>query len=644
MTACAAAAVLASAGASAAVPVKAFKAPADGGCPIMKAASVNPSVKCDTIVFENFSKWTAGSPDAPSSEMVTEAETADLMSYPGDWTLFRMYEAGGAGFMGFDNIGDDGPGYIKTPGINLLADNEKEGIFRFSCRVMNVNENATEQGLQAFILDEEASMINTASTLPMKYKEWTECSWIGTAQSPSFSFMTFGWQGNVLIDRLVVEKLIYPLASPVVKSAELDDETGFVTLTWNKVEEATSYTVEVYETFGKEPLLSVEVGDVDTCTLDFNGMTFEENFIFHVTARDGEMVSYPGTLAEAFMPDAVGTPTVLPATNVTASGFTANWESAVLAANYLVLPQVRHTAREAETYYILNENFSNVPEDADEFKAIMIAPIMNYNGMDIYWSRAGWTADMGMMVRLMPQLPVFALTNQYASMGLEGALTSPATDFSVGGGKVSVQGMGISSEDDIVLACQLVDADGKAYASEEFELTTDGALFDVNLEGGRADSRLVIKIVDSCEGGDAAIFTNIAVSVDLESGESITVPAETVRAYGRATSAEVECTVDDDNIYTYAVRGYINDMLLGDASQYVAVNEGSAVKALADKDAQAFIAGGVLCVANPAGENCAVYTLDGKLVKAFSAKALAVDVAKGVYIVKVGNKSFKVAY
>lgn len=638
-------ALLASAGVSAAVPVKAFKAPANCDRPAKVAPTVNHTVKGDTIINENFSAWTSGTQADPSSAMVDDAMASKLMSYPGDWTLFRMYEAGGAGFMGFDNIGDDGPGYIKTPGIDVRDSDGKTGYYRFTCRVKNVNENASDQSLQAFIMDETHSQIMNASSEPMEYDEWSECRWVGASSTPGVSFMAFGWQGNVLIDRLVVEKLIFSLATPKVKSAELNDD-GTVTLIWDKVDGATSYSITVETTFGEEPVAEMEVGNVDTCIIDINGANFDQNFYFYVTAHNGEEISYPGFLGEALCPDEIPTPEVLPASNVTADGFTANWQPAAFASDYLVLPRQQHTATEPETFYILNEDFSNVPEDADEFKAIQIAPLMGYNGMDIYFSRAGWYSDMAMMVRFgeLGGLPIFAISDQYAMMGLPGQLVSPVTDFSVGGGKVTVSGIGQSAEDDVVMALQLIDASGEVYAEQEFEFTPRTNMFNVSVEGGRPDSRLAIKMIESQEGGDVALFISLDVTVDLLAGETITVPAPTVHADGRVTSADVKCEVNENNIYSYAVMGYNTASLISQPSEYVDVNKGSAVMTLAGKDAKAFIFGGILNVANPSAAKCDIFTLDGKHVATSSAKNISMAVEKGIYIVKVGNKSFKLAY
>lgn len=638
-------ALLASAGASAAVPVKAFKVPTNCDRPSKVAPTVNHTVKGDTIMNENFSAWTAGSQAQPSSEMVEDSMAPQLMSYPGDWTFFRMYEAGGAGFMGFDNIGGDGPGYIKTPGIDIRDNDGQTGYYRYTCRVKNVNADVQDQLLQTFIMDEANSQIISASSKPMTYDEWTECQWVGSSSTSSMSFMSFGWMGNVLIDRLVVEKLIFPLATPKVISADLNDD-GTVTLKWDKVEGAKSYSISVEVTFGDEPVAEMEVGDVDTCVIDINGAHFDQNFSFYVTAHNGEEISYPGFLLEALYPDEVATPEALPASNVSADGFTANWQASAFASDYLVLPRQQHTATEPETFYILNEDFRNVPEDADEFNAIQIAPLMGYDGMDLYFSRAGWYSDMAMMVRFeeLGGLPIFAISDQYAMMGLPGQLVSPVTDFSVGGGKVTVSGIGQSAADDVVMALQLMDASGEIYAEQEFEFTPRTNMFNVSVEGGRPDSRLVIKMIESQEGGDVALFISLDVTVDLLAGETVTVPAPTVHADGRVTSADVKCEVNENNIYSYAVMGYNTASLVSQPSEYVDVNKGSAVMTLAGKDAKAFISGGILNIVNPSAAKCDIFTLEGKHVATSSAKNISLAVEKGIYIVKVGNKSFKLAY
>ncbi len=597
---------------------------------------INSSVKSEVIVDENFSKWTAGTQSEPSTEMVTDEQLAELMDYTGDWTAFRMYEAGGAGYMGFDEIGDEGPGYLKSPNFDF-----KDGgnYWRLICHVKNVNSNMQGQALQLFVLDEAISSMISASTQPMQYEEWCDCEWVGSSSSALTSFMVLGWQGKVLIDGFRLEKLIFPLATPVISDAELLPD-GSVKLSWEKVDGATSYTIEVQR--GLDIIMTEEYGDIDSCILNFE-IEGDGLYAFHVTAHNGEDISYPGYKAVTLLPQYVGATVAKAATDITETGFTANWEAADFASAYLVMPTVTHTAAEnGEDFYYLNELFANVPESADMYAPIQIAPLLGLEGIDMYMSRAGWSVDMGIFVRLTPEMPMLALTNQYAMYGLEGALLSPVTDYSVGNGKVKVSGMALSSVDDMVMLCGFVDAEGNLYSSETFEITTEGTMFEVELTGGQPDSRFVFKISETVEGGDMALIPMLSVSTVLNEGETVTVPDETVHT-GKVTETRVEVPVNDYNKYSYCVQGYFSTGLMGAVSEVIDVNEGSSVSALeAVGEGKVYTAGGIVNLVNPAGLICEIYTLDGKCVYTTSATASQVRLAKGMYVVRIGDKSFKV--
>lgn len=597
---------------------------------------INSTVKAEVIVDENFSKWTAGTQSEPSTEMVTDEQLTELMNYTGDWTAFRMYEAGGAGYMGFDEVGDDGPGYLKSPNFDF-----KDGgnYWRLVCHVKNVNSNAQSQALQLFVLNEAISSMILASTQPMQYEEWSECEWVGSSSSDLTSFMILGWQGKVLIDGFRLEKLIFPLATPVVSGAELLPD-GSVKVSWEKVEGATSYTVEVQQ--GLDIIMTEEYGDVDSCILNFE-IEGDGLYAFHVTAHNGEEISYPGYKTVTLLPQYVGATVAKAATDVTETGFTANWEAADFASAYLVMPTVTHTAAEnGEEFYYLNEVFANVPESADMYAPIQIAPLLGLDGTDIYMSRAGWSVDMGLFVRMSPEMPLLALTNQYAMYGLEGALMSPVADYSVGDGKVKISGMGISSVDDMVMLCGFVDAEGNVYSSETFEITTEGTMFEVELAGGRADSRFVFKISETAEGGDMALIPMLSVSTVLNEGETVTVPVETVHA-AKVTEARVEVPVNDYNKYSYCVQGYFSAAVMGAVSESVDVNEGSGISGLqATGEGKVYTASGVISLVNPDRLICEIYTLDGKCVYTTSAEAAQVRLSKGMYVVRMGERSFKV--
>lgn len=602
------------------------------------AAIITDGVEAEVIIDENFANWTEGTQEDPSTVAVTDEQVESLMSYKGDWTLFRVYEAGGAAYMDFDMVGKDGPGYIMTPSLDLMEG--KEGYYRVSCRVKNVNENSQDAQFQIFVMDETISTMIAASAQPMEYQEWVECEWVGAVVSAKTSFMLFGWQGEILMDRLKVEKLTYPLAKPTVNGATLNED-GSVTVSWDKVEGATGYFVQVQE--GMQAIISEEVGDVDSCNMTFD-INLDESYTVYVTALAEGKCSYYGYKNVNLVPEYIGEAVALEATDVTEEGFTANWERAAYASQYLVLPTLTHTATaDGEEFYILNELFANVPEEADMNAPIQVAPMLGMDGTDLYMSRAGWSIDMGMFVRMMPDMPLLALTNQYAAYGLEGSLTSPVTDFSVGNGTVKVAGMGLSSVDDVVMTCGFLNEDGEMYASADFELTTDGDMFEVEVSGGEANSRLVIKMTDSAEGGDMVLLPMLSVTTTLNEGETITVPAETVFA-GNVTSQRVEALLNKENLYSYQVQGYKTAALMGEVSNAVKVDTPVGVESVASGCVAKVVPfGGTIRIVNPSAEVCEVFTLDGKRIYSSAAASFAVNVEKGSYLVKVGNATFKVA-
>jgi len=599
---------------------------------------VNSTVKAETIIDENFEKWAKGTQEQPSSEQVTDGMAAQLMSYSGEWVLFDMYEAGGAGYMGFDEVSDDGPGYIKTPAVNIKG-TDTQGVYRYTVRVKNVNKDAQEQAFQAFVMDEASSSIVAASTQPMIYNEWSECKWIGATSSDAVSFMGFGWQGKVLINHLKVEKLIYPLSTPNVMSARLDTD-GSIRVEWEKVEGATSYKVVIS---GGETEPEMTVGDVNVCNIPLDEFDPQATYVAYVTAYEGEKLSYPGYVTCDLEPEQVGTAVALDATEVDADGFTANWEEARFAAKYLVLPTLTHKATVTETFNILDEKMKYVPATADLYNPVMVSPLLEMGGADIYWSRAGWTFDLAIFANMTPGMPAIFLSNQYKAYGIVGSVTSPVTDFSVGGGKVKISGFGASAADDAVMECSFIDASGEVYSSASFELTTTPSNFSVELDGGKADSRLCISMGETA-GEEQIYFTELNISTELAPGENISVPAETVHIDDNVTSGRVECTVDDNNSYAYRVQGYWSANKMGDPSNSIVVGNPSSVKSVENNSSAYVVAtSDGIFIANPVGHDCTVFTLDGKLLYSTSSNSVQIALDKGIYLVKIGKKVFKIS-
>lgn len=618
--------------------LKAYK-PAMHSAPVLRSATyeeINETVEVEVLVDEDFSKWTSGSLEEPSTTPVPQSgeEAQALMNYPGNWTLFQMYEAGGAGYQGYDELGKDGTGYLMLSGVDVFQGTET-GYYRLTCRAMNVNENAQTQKLQTMISDDEWGFLIGGNADDVGYHEWTTVSWIGQVISAKSSFMIFGWNGKMMLDEFKIEKLTYPLSTPEVTFGI--NEEGNVNVPWTKVPEATSYTVEIGLLGQDQEMTTIEVGDVESCTFELENLNPSNMYVVYVTARDGRKISYPGTTSGYLKPGKVGTAVVLPATDVTADGFTANWEAAPYATRYFLFPTVTHTAEVAnEEFFYLDNFLVNVPETATGANTIPVNGSLNY-----YFSYPGWSVPYASLAWI-DDTPTISLI-EAPMFGLKGALTSPKLDFSAGNGTIKITGTVYSNTDDMVMKAALVDENGEIYSYEIFEITTTQSDFEVTLYDGKPESKLVISVEETAEGGDKATFSSLNVYTLLNEGETVTAPIPTVFVNSKATSAHVECTLDDNNKYSYSVQGYFYPgNIMGEVSESIEVVYLTNVeKQFASMDTIS-LSNGVLEICNPDNKPCSVYTLSGVCIFNTCESTANIALEESIYLVKIGTKTYKI--
>ena len=116
----------------------------------VKAVAADGSAPTEIpFVNEGFSKMTLGSENEPDATPI--ADFTDLTETPG-WDGFLCYQAGGNVYTGFDTEGEDGPGYLLTPAMDL-SDANYSGAHRAMFRVRGANAATAEPKLQIFVLD-----------------------------------------------------------------------------------------------------------------------------------------------------------------------------------------------------------------------------------------------------------------------------------------------------------------------------------------------------------------------------------------------------------------------------------------------------------------------------------------------------------
>ncbi len=583
------------------------------------AQGAHKAVQTETVFIETFDNLTAGSQDAPDNLDLgaQPQEFVDGLADNPGWTMFLTYQAGGCVYLGFDEVGDDGPGYLMTPDMDLL------GVYRFHAKVKNVNPNAQGVGLQYFILDNDPANPHMlgANTLPMT-SEWTEVELEIGYGVPTTAIMFYSWAGKILVDDVMIEKVTYTLDTPENINCEML-EINKLHITWDAVENAQSYKVMItnYATGDASEFIA----DTNSLDADFE-FAPSEGILVNVVAVNEEGESYPGKkYFPTLGPTSLEAPVALDATDVTENGFTAHWQPVSMAYDYKLFVNHTHTvAQEGEELVYFDDDFSSIPFDSDDARSTVMTQDGQLVLLDDYLAYPGWGSYL-----ISVQTGMIGISNVYESFGFPGVLIGPKADYSFGGGKVKISGTGMSFLDDCIVTVGWAKDNPNAFGSKfvfdgetkEIEMAPGNPqTFSVELEGGTAGSRIMFKMTDAVSGGDMACFVGeLKISTDLSVGDHVSRDLPVAKASFDATSAEVNCAFSDGDICKYCVTANYGDVVSPESNVIVVKRQTEGVEAITEcEDATA-----------------TYYTVDGRM-------ADAANTPSGVYVVRKGGKTVKV--
>ena len=582
--------------------------------------------KAETVVLmhETFDKWTAGSNETPDTQIIEaddQAAVDALCDVPG-WTAFYCSQAGGAVYESFDEVGDNGPGYLMVPDFDM---SQNQGVFRFKARVMNVNPNATTASLQYFALDNnpEHQAMLFANVLPMTYGEWTEVEFEARVTSAYTTVMFYSWSGKVLVDEVTIEQVNYELATPA--NIAFEAVSGTEVKFWcDPVEGATSYLWEAYSRNAEDKVFTAETAEPTVVLAGQFKAT--EDVIVKVIAQNEVGQSYPGvTYGGIGYEGVIDAPVALEATNVSNDGFTANWEPSFWANSYALSLTRSHSFGEGENLYYMQEDFSEVEYTMDDTEST----VMTQTGLPVSLNdrinAQGWNTYLAVVAQGM-----LGLTNMYEMYGFPGLLVSDPMNFSYGEGKVKISGMAMSMVDDVVMKVGFAEAHASMFGTtytflegaQEFEITPAGSIFEVEIEGGTENSILLLQMVDASPEGEMVLFAALSMETEAAAGEQYTAPYGTVNVSGLETSYNLVVDFPAGDSFTYSVVGKFGQNASA-ASEVVGVEAPGAVSI--DRTE----------VHNKMAE---FFTLDGRRVKASDMNELQ----DGTYIMRSNAGSAKI--
>lgn len=209
------------------------------------------------LVDEDFSKFTAGTEDNPSTEMVNVSASdwtiPDNYTRQPGWTGMGVLQAGGICALTYPNYG----GCINTP----TGDYSGSIHIKFRAKATSQNEG-DEVNLTVGLAYNAAGVEIAHENVKVKKGVWTDydltltCVYGGTD-----AYVQFNAYDYILIDDVKVSKVQNSLAEPALRQPTNFTYDGF-TANWDKVGGATDYLLTVYKQVPTEDVDSV-ISDED---------------------------------------------------------------------------------------------------------------------------------------------------------------------------------------------------------------------------------------------------------------------------------------------------------------------------------------------------------------------------------------------
>ena len=602
----------------------------------------------EVLINEDFSKFTAGTEETPDGTTLTSAKTDPRWEIPAQytnqagWKSFYVFQAGGVAYLPKETPTDYLAPSITSPKMDLSVEG---GIFNVKFRVRLKDAKLTSDRLYV-------STTTTGSNFEIvditdKWQNFDVVLANGTKDC-SVEFWTSN-KGDFMIDDIEISTG-GGLPTPQNCMPEGYDKKSF-TATWSPVEGATFYELDVFTyAYGSSQRVYLDgfkEKEVTDTACFVNGLDETKTYYFMVRARNANSKSAL-TRATEVRVARLDTPKALPATNVTETGFTANWNGVNLAHGYYVDLYMEHKATADGRFYLLDTDFSKVDQGT------LTEPV-TYEGqveLDNYVGRSGWYVNN----------PAFAAgyvgtDNRYATYIGESYITSPELDFSIDGGKTTVS-FSVNNPSDyatnVVVEYDVYDANGQLVpiqASQQvIEVPAGESKQSVTLTGGVKNCRVLI--IPDATSYNQLFFDDLQVSQMLKAGETVTVGIDRKRTGSSAASYDfVVEKADQDSRYAYTVTAYYlgeseEDDVLSSPSDMIYVDKNvSGVADALSVAVKVYAASGLLHVDNANGKSVQVFNASGALVYSEAEVRGSMEVALptgGFYIVKVDNKTFKI--
>ena len=383
----------------------------------------------------------------------------------------------------------------------------------------------------------------------------------------------------------------------------------------------------------------LENKEVQGTSYDVNDLTAGTVYYYQVTAKmsDGS-VSQPSEMIAAL--PTLSKPVVKEATDITATGFTANWESVEFANVYLATLYKEHTAKTDETYTIANASFKGL-----ESTGTLESPETFFDAYQLTREDGAY----GWYISMAATIPgAMGLDNSFAMLFGPSFMYSPQGNFGQAGGKVALTLDVVAPANDNlwIMFAEIVNNEIVPIESSVKSIPVTPTMTEqkVTLEGG-SDGDVILMY---SENNQNVFFGSLKADIDLKAGAKFSTTEDAVVAETNSCSFK-DLTVVDGDVFAYDVMAaYVadsNNIVYSEISDKMEVQLSSSVASVAPAMAAVNVINGIANISNPAMKDVAVFGIDGKCIFTDNngSESLSVELpAVGIYLVKVGTEIFKV--
>lgn len=611
------------------------------------------STAATPVIFEDFSKFTAGSEDVPDATEISDIQTGEIpVSYLSNfgWNGAGIFQAGGSCYVDLVMYdGGEDTGFLDSPYLNLSAN---AGKFTVKLRAKSKSPQGDDLIIGTYNLGSSNFQWESVQ-LTNAWKEFT-VSFDQGIDGTAVEF--YSMESPCFLDDIEVsqESATAGLAAPEANPASNITATSF-TASWSAVTGATSYLLNVYSYDDTKSSRIKAVAatrnyylqdeEINGTTVSVEQLNKDLQYYYTVRATDGTSISDESAEIKVEKEsDEIKATTLLTPTNVTANGFTARWEAVKGVSTYWFYLFEKYTAPSDQTYTVVDEDFSGVTVGT------VANPVLGsmQEILDSYTKASGWEAMFPLYAKGM-----IGLSDDMSL--LPSVLLTPRYDLSANDGKFTVElnATSSSSQDVLSLLKECFDTP-HLEASDLRDVTLSTTSKFISTEFQHVNPLAVGGVdLQIYTTGHKTFIDDIKIKKDLKQGDSFSyIYFGTVAKTGKSIeSVPVELSPRPGYTYSYGVvvlkplevEPYLE--FLGYENRMDVDIPNSSINSASADNLKAYVFKDNLHIILNADSKIDVYSISGKLLKSVNGNAgenILPLTDRGIYLVKSGGSVVKI--